>query len=177
MGRHISLIFLATGVCLIILGLSTLATSPDLPVTLAKIAGIAFVVDAVLLCLLAAWAQDWRGFYLLGALTGIAGVALIVFDATHELFRLAVILGAVLTWRGLIDSLVAWGGVTDFTDTSPTLWEWTLLAVGVIIFLLGILAFITRGGSTFAILLIVAFQALARGIGMTAVSSRLRVLS
>lgn len=170
-------IFLAIGVCLVVLGSSTLVKSPESTVALAQIAGITFVLDGLLLCLLAWRAEEWSGFYLLGALTGVAGIFLLLFLKGHDPVRLADILVAALALRGLIDVLVAWGGISDFTESSRALWDWILLAVGVVIFLLGLLALITRGDSTFVLVLIVGGHALARGIGMLAVASRLRVLA
>jgi uncharacterized membrane protein HdeD (DUF308 family) len=170
-------VFLATGVLLLILGSATLVKSPESTVALAQIAGITFVLDGLLLCLLAWRAEEWSGFYLLGALTGVAGIVLLLFLKGHEPVRLADILVAALTLRGLIDALVAWGGISDFTESSRALWDWILLAVGSVIFLLGLLALVTRGGSNSVLVLIVGCQALARGIGMLAVASRLRVLA
>jgi uncharacterized membrane protein HdeD (DUF308 family) len=169
-------IFLMVGICLVILGAWTLARSPESIRTLARIAGLAFFVDALLLCLLAARAEEWRGFYLLGALTGLAGVALVLIKGLEPL-QLALVLTAVLTLRGLIDSLVAWGGITDFVDASRPLWAWVFLAVGIGNFVLGVFALIFRDGSLFALMVIVGGLAVARGIGMLAISSRLRALS
>jgi uncharacterized membrane protein HdeD (DUF308 family) len=174
---HVWWIFLATGVGFLIGGLATLAKSPESPITLARIAGIAFIVDAALLCLLGGWAQEFRGFYLLGAFTGIAGVALLLFFEQREPFRLTLVLSGVLVLRGVIDSLVGWGAITEVTDRSRAFWDWILLAVGIINVLLGLLALATKGGSTFVLLVTVGCMAVARGIGMLAVSSRLRVLS
>jgi uncharacterized membrane protein HdeD (DUF308 family) len=174
---HIWWIFLATGVCFLVGGLATFAKSTDSPITLARIAGIAFLADAALLCLLGGWAQEFRGFYLLGAFTGVAGVGLLLFFEQREPFRLALVLSGVLVLRGVIDSLVGWGAITEVTDRSRAFWDWTLLAVGIINLLLGLLALATKGGSTFVLLVIVGGFVVARGIGMLAVSSRLRVLS
>jgi uncharacterized membrane protein HdeD (DUF308 family) len=142
----------------------------------AKIAGIAFVVDAVPLCLLASQAQEWSGFYLLGALTAIVGVGLLVFSQSHDSLRLAVVLSAGLALRGAIDALVAWGGISDFTE-KPHAWEWVLLAVGVVVFSLGVIALLMKGRSTFGFAVIVGCAILARGIGMLAISYRLRALT
>jgi uncharacterized membrane protein HdeD (DUF308 family) len=174
---HVWWIFLATGVGVLIVGVATFAKSSESAVTLARIAGVIFVVDALLLCLLAGWAQEFRGFYLLGAFTGVAGFALLAFFEQRQPFRLAVILGAVLVLRGVVDSLVGWGAITEVTDRSRAFWDWILLAVGIINLLLAALALITRGRSTLVLLLVVGCLAVARGIGMLAVSSRLRVLS
>jgi uncharacterized membrane protein HdeD (DUF308 family) len=174
---HIWWIFLAAGVCFLIGGLATLAKSPESPITLARVAGVAFIVDAALLCLLGGWAQEFRGFYLLGAFTGIAGIALLVFFEQRQPFRLALLLSGVLVLRGVIDSLVGWGAITEITDRSRAFWDWILLVVGIANVLLGLLALATKGGSTFVLLLVVGFLTVARGIGMLAVSSRLRVLS
>jgi uncharacterized membrane protein HdeD (DUF308 family) len=174
---HIWWIFLAAGVCFLIGGLSTLAKSPESPITLARIAGIALIADGVLMCLLGGWAQEYRGFYLLGAFTAIAGFALLLFLKQREPFRLALVLSGVLVLRGLIDSLVGWGAITDITDRSRTFWDRILLAVGISNVLLGLLALAAKGGSTFVLLLIVGCLAVTRGIGMLAVSSRLRALS
>lgn len=169
-------IFLATGLGLVVLGVWALARSPESTSTLARIASAVCLVDALLLCLLAARAEEWRGFYLLGALTGLAGVAL-VFIQGLEPFGLALILTAVLTLRGLIDSLVAWGGITDLVDSSRPLWAWVFLAVGIVNLVLGVIALISRDGSFFVLMVITACLALVRGIGMLAISSRLRALS
>jgi uncharacterized membrane protein HdeD (DUF308 family) len=177
LAAHIWWIFLVTGIAGVILGSGTLAGTPDSSVTLAKIAGIAFVIDAVLLALLADQAQEWSGFYLLAALTAIAGVALCVPTLARDALRVAFILGATLTLRGVIDVLVAWGGISDFTETAPRLWEWVFLAVGIVILLLGVVALISRGGSTSLLLAIVSSEILARGIGMLAISYRLRTLT
>jgi uncharacterized membrane protein HdeD (DUF308 family) len=174
---HIWWIFLIAGVGGLVLGSTTLTTTPDSIRTLAKIAGIAFIVDGVVLCLLASEAEEWSGFYLLGGLTVIAGLAMVVLTRGHESIPLAIILGVGLILRGLIDILVAWGGISDFTETSRRLWEWILLVVGVVIFLLGGLALIVRDGSIFALALIVGCEVLARGIALLAISSRLRALT
>jgi uncharacterized membrane protein HdeD (DUF308 family) len=170
-------IFVVTGIGLFILGASVLVKSPESTLTLARIAGITFIADALLLSLLASQAEEWRGFYMLGALTGIAGVGLAAFFEGRGAFLLAMILAAALILRGLIDSLVGWTGVTDFTDTAGSSWAWILLGVGIVNLLLGLLALVTYGGSTFILLLIVGGHALARGIGMVAVSVRLRGLT
>jgi hypothetical protein len=176
LARHVWWMFLGTGFCGVILGVWTLVTTPSSSATVANIAGIALIFDALLLCLLASQADEWSGFYLLGALTAVAGIALLGFSQSHDLFRLEIVLGAVLTLRGLIDALVAWGGIIDFTDGARA-WEWTLLAVGAVIFLLGLGAFLARGGSTFELSLIVGSSILARGIGMLAISYRLHALT
>jgi uncharacterized membrane protein HdeD (DUF308 family) len=169
-------LFLATGVGLIILGSWALVRSPEATSTLARIASAVCLVDALLLFLLAARAEEWRGFYLLGALTGLAGVTLVLVEGL-EPFGLAVILTAVLTLRGLIDSLVAWGGITDIADSSRPLWAWVFLAVGILNLILGLVVLISRDGSLFVLMVIVGCLALTRGIGMLAISSRLRALS
>ncbi|HEX3326953.1 MAG TPA: hypothetical protein VHV50_08160 [Actinomycetota bacterium] len=174
---HIWWIFLATGIGFLIGGLATFGKSPESPITLARIAGIAFIVDGALVCLLGGWTPEFRGFYLLGAFTGVAGVALLIFFEQREPFRLALVLSGVLVLRGVVDSLVGWGAITEVTDRSRAFWDWILLAVGIINVLLGLLALATKGGSTFVLLAIVGSLAVARGIGMLAVSSRLRVLS
>jgi uncharacterized membrane protein HdeD (DUF308 family) len=177
LARYTWWVFLATGISGIVVGVVTLATTPDSVVTLAKIAGVAFLFDALLLGLLASQAQEWNGFYLLGALTAIAGVALLLSSDGSDRSRIAIILGAGLALRGLIDGLVAWGGITDFTEASSALWEWILLIVGIITLLLGVAALIVRGGSTSTLLVVVGFAVLARGIGMVAISYRLRALT
>jgi uncharacterized membrane protein HdeD (DUF308 family) len=169
-------IFAATGACLLILGLSTLAMSPESVVTLAKITGITLIADALLLALLAGQAQEWGGFYLLGAVTGIAGLVLVTFGE-RETLRLALVLGSVLLLRGVVDLLVAWTEVSDFTEAGRTLWAWILLGVGIVSFVLGVVALITKGTSTFVLLLIVGCLALARGIGLLGIASRLRALT
>jgi uncharacterized membrane protein HdeD (DUF308 family) len=169
-------VFLGTGLAALVLGAWTLITTPTPIATVAKIAGIAFVVDALPLCLLASQAQEWSGFYLLGALTAIVGVGLLVFSDGHDLFRLAVVLGAGLALRGLIDALVAWGGISDFTEKAHG-WEWILLAVGLVIFAVGVAALLMKGRSTFGFAVIVGCAIFARGIGMLAISYRLRGLT
>jgi uncharacterized membrane protein HdeD (DUF308 family) len=177
LARYIWWIFLVTGVSALIAGTATLATTPDSVVTLAKIAGVAFVVDALLLALLASQAQEWNGFYLLGALTAVAGIAMLLSSRGDGSSRVAIILGAGLALRGSIDGLVAWGGITDFTEASSALWEWILLVVGIVTLLLGVVALIARGGSTSTLLVIVGLAVLARGVGLVAVSYRLRALT
>jgi uncharacterized membrane protein HdeD (DUF308 family) len=170
-------LFLLCGLFLIVLGVFTLARSSDSIISLAIIAAVTFVADALLLCLLASLAAEWRGLYILGGVTGLAGLAVLLFIQDGEPFRFAMTMAAVLAWRGFIDILIAWDEVSDFTNTSPPLWAWTLLAVGGVSLLLGLSALITRGESTSLLLLIVGGQAIVRGIGMFAASSRLRVLS
>jgi uncharacterized membrane protein HdeD (DUF308 family) len=178
LARYIWWAFLVTGVSALVVGAVTLATTPDSVATLAKIAGVALVFDALLLALLASQAQEWNGFYLLGGLTAIAGVALLFSSpGGGGSTRVAIILGGILTLRGLVDGLVAWGGITDFTEASSALWEWVLLVVGTIIFLLGLVALVAREGSTSTLLVIVGSAILARGIGLIAVSYRLRSLT
>jgi uncharacterized membrane protein HdeD (DUF308 family) len=173
---HIWWIYLGIGLGALVLGGWTLLTTPGPITTAAKIAGIAFVVDALPLCLLASQAQEWNGFYLLSALTAIAGVALLGFSQSHDAFVLAVVLGAGLTLRGLIDALVAWGGISDFTDKERA-WEWVLLVVGAVIFLLGLVVLLMRGRSTFGFVVVVGCAIVARGIAMLAISYRLRALT
>jgi uncharacterized membrane protein HdeD (DUF308 family) len=82
-----------------------------------------------------------------------------------------------LVLRGVVDLLVGWGAITEVTDRSRAFWDWILLSVGIANVFLAALALVTRGRSTFVLLLVVGCLAVARGIGMLAVSSRLRVLS
>lgn len=175
--RYIWWIFVAVGLGVLILGASTLIRSPESTVTLARIAGITFIADALLLSLLASEAQEWRGFYMLAALTGIAGVGLVSVFEGRSRFLLAMILAGAIILRGLVDALVAWTGITDFTEKRGSLWAWVLLAVGIVNLVLGLMALIAKGGSAFVLLLVVGGHAVARGVGMLAVSSRLRVLA
>ena len=177
LARYTWWIWLVTGVSGLVVGALTLATTPDSILTLAKIAGVAFVFDALLLALLASQAQEWNGFYLLGGLTAIAGVALLFSSQGGGPNRVAIILGATLALRGLVDGLVAWGGISDFTEASSSVWEWVLLAVGIITFLLGLVALIAREGSTSTLVVVVGCAILARGVGLVAVSYRLRSLT
>lgn len=170
-------LFLICGALLVALGAFALVQSSESITTLATIAGVTFIADALSLSVLAAAAEETRGFYLLGGLAGIAGIAVLIFFEGQEPFRLALVLAAYLIVRGFVDALVAWGEITDFTNSSRSLWARTLLAAGIVSVALGLWALISRGDSTSALLLIVSGQALTRGMAMITASSRLRFLA
>ena len=174
--RRLWLLAVVCGVGFIVLGLFSVMRSSESLGTVARIAGIAFVGDALLLVLLATLSEEWRGFYVLGGLIGVAGIALLLFFEDSEPFRLAIVLAGALAWRGLIDILAGWADILDFT-WSRAPWGWTLFVVGITSIALALWAFISRGDAATALLVIVGVYAVARGVTTIAVSLRLRTLT
>ena len=170
-------VFLACGVGLVILGVFALLRTWDSMDALADVASITFVVDALLLYLLASQAEEWRGLYVVSGVVATAALLALVFFEGREPFRFAMVLAGVLGWRGLIDLLVAWAEVSDPASPSRSPWDWVLLAVGALSMLLALASVISRGGSIRLIFFFVSAYALLRGLGMIAVSSRLRELT